>query len=117
MTIVTTQVYFYSGKASLHHNSFSPCIMSAPSSLGPNSLRQYYPSTVSNASSTASLLPPSQSEMPRGQFSNRQLSPNGSLQPSLARPHALRASPSSNSLVCTRSATKLSVYLLTALTG
>ncbi|KAL9715895.1 hypothetical protein Ac2012v2_000338 [Leucoagaricus gongylophorus] len=98
MTIVTTQVYFYSCKASLHHNSFSPCIMSAPSSLGPNSLRQYYPSTVSNASSTASLLPPSQPEMPRGQFSNRQLSPNSSLQPSLARPHALRASPSSNSL-------------------
>jgi hypothetical protein len=125
MTIVTTEVLFYFcpqvGKprshgpallASLHHNyllshslpsvslSIFLFIMSTSRyPLGTNTQPRYYPSADSNASSTANLLPPSQPEMPRRQFSNNQFPQAGSLQPSSAKLKALRGSASSNSLV------------------
>lgn len=85
----------------------SVCTMSAPPySLGPNAQRRYYP-TNSNATSTASLLPPSsQQDMPRRQFppSNQFLQTTG-FQPSSVSPKSatptLRSTASNNSLVST----------------
>lgn len=79
-------------------------IMSTPPhSLGPNAQRRYYP-VASNASSTASLLPPSYQDMPRRQSPTNLAPPQGSgFHPSSARPKnappTLRSSASNSSLV------------------